>query len=291
MKGLSNATWFRLAAAHDASGVRCDETGTFVGTKPLILHVPDGHGSETWQPCSVTELNEVLSDAYDLPIDMSSKLGALTVIAGPLNSGHIARAQLAALHLHLPDLPRLANGRHPQEDEEDKVKLACLLHQSGVLDTAAYVGRDSRLERRDVSNQPRIPAGQPGGGQWTTDGGDQSPQSPIVPTQAIPLPWGPFIRPLPGVRPVPPGAIRPLPPDIIPPLDIPGGVPREGIPQNPYPDRPECVEEWEAAYRYCKNLKDRGLLGEGDYRGSGKNMWQCMMGQVPEDCGGNAYGT
>src|SRR5260370_38981153 len=205
MKGLSNATWFRLAAAHDASGVRCDETGTFVGTKPLILHVPDGHGSETWQPCSVTELNEVLSDAYDLP-----------------------RAQVAALHLHLPDLPRLANGSHPQEDEEDKVKLACLLHQSGVLDTAAYVGRDSRLERRDVSNQPRIPAGQPGGGRWTTDGGDQSPQSPIVPTQAIPLPWGPFIRPLPGVRPVPPGAIRPLPPDILPTLDIPGAQPRDG---------------------------------------------------------------
>jgi hypothetical protein len=288
MNAISGATWFRLSAAGDGAGTRCDETGAFVGAQPIVVHVPNDHGCESWRARPVAELNEALSRAYDLPVDMSPRVGALATIAAALNSGNLARAQVAALQLRLPNLPVVAQGRYP---EEDKFKLACLLWQSGVLGTAAYIQLYRRIDKRDVSNQPRVPAGQPGGGQWTTDGGDETPQPAIVPAQTIPLPWGPFIRPMPGVRPLPPGAIRPLPPDFMPPLDIPGSVPREGIPQNPYPDRPECAEEWDAAYSYCKKLKDRGLLGQGDYRGSGKNMWQCMMGQVSQDCGGRAYRT
>jgi hypothetical protein len=194
MNGISGATWFRLSAGRDGDGVRCDETGAFVGAQPIVLYAPDDRGRESWQARPVAELNEALSSAYDLPVNMSSKAGALTVIVAALNSSNLARAQVAALQLHLPDLPRLAKGRHSQED---KFKLACLLWRSGVLDTAAFLQLDCRIDRRDVSNQPRVPAGQPGGGQWTTDGGDETPHSPIVPAQAIPLPWGPFVRPIP----------------------------------------------------------------------------------------------
>jgi hypothetical protein len=282
MSGLSGATWFRLSAASNGAGLRCDDTGAFIGAQPIARRVPDEHGCESWQARPIAELNEALSDAYDLPVDMSSKVGALTVIVGALNSGNLARAQVAALHLHLPDLPRLAKGHLSQED---KFKLACLLCRSGVLDTAAYVQLYPWIDRRDVSNQPRLPAGQPGGGQWTADGGDPNSHSPIKPTQAIPLPWGPFIRPMPGVRPMPPGAIRPLPPDVIPPMDIPGGVPREGIPQNPYPDQPECEEEWQHALKECIKLSNRGQINSKS--GWGSSIGQCMRGMVSQDCGGN----
>jgi hypothetical protein len=71
----------------------------------------------------------------------------------------------------------------------------------------------------------------------------------------------------------------------VPPLATPV-LPRS-LPQNPYPSRPECVKEWEDAREFCEDLKDRGLLGKGDYRWMGKTVPQCMMGQVSAGCGGN----
>jgi hypothetical protein len=69
------------------------------------------------------------------------------------------------------------------------------------------------------------------------------------------------------------------------------GVGREGIPANPYPDRPECAEEWASAVAHCKRLKENGLLGTKGYRGMGTNLFDCIMGQVSEECGGNSTGA
>ena len=97
----------------------------------------------------------------------------------------------------------------------------------------------------------------------------------------------PFPIPFPLARPVPyqPGL------EVSPFLDVPQGVPRESIPQNPYPERPECVDEWEQAQEFCQNLKNRKQLGKGRYRYMGTSMWDCMKGQVSEDCGGNILGA
>ena len=103
------------------------------------------------------------------------------------------------------------------------------------------------------------------------------PSAPIVQAQiAIPAP---FDVPIPGEI--------PLPSEIVPPLVTPNISPLY-IPKNPYPSRPECVREWADAYRYCQKLSDRGLLRVGDYRGMGKTLSDCIMGQVSESCGGNA---
>lgn len=289
MRNLSDATWFRLSAPGDVSGVSCYEGGVFVGHIPLLARVADERDREVWVSRPVADLNSALTASYGLPVDVSGKAGNLGTIARALNSHSLALAQIATLHLRMPDLPRLAKGRMSQEQ---MFALAAVLYQSGVLDielASAHVTNEAA--KRDVSSEPRIPRGQPGAGQWTTGGNTASSELPVVPTQAVPmpLPWGPLIRP--GIRPLPPGVIRPMPPEIAPPLDIPGSVPREGIPQNPYPDRPECADEWDEAYRFCKRLKDQGLLGRGDYRGAGKNMWECMMGRVSENCGGNAIGA
>jgi hypothetical protein len=42
---------------------------------------------------------------------------------------------------------------------------------------------------------------------------------------------------------------------------------------------------------FYKDLDDRGLLGEGDFSQMGKFLWQCIMGQISEDCGGNSTGA
>jgi hypothetical protein len=62
-------------------------------------------------------------------------------------------------------------------------------------------------------------------------------------------------------------------------------------PRNPYPDRPECEQEWAEAASFCLRLKASNQLGRGDYRGMGKTLSECITGQVSEDCGGNSTGT
>lgn len=89
-------------------------------------------------------------------------------------------------------------------------------------------------------------------------------------------------------RPIP----IPLPPyqpglEISPFLETPQTAPRDAIPQNPYPDRPECAEEWKEATSFCMGLQGRRLLGKGPYRNMGKTVWECILGQVSSDCGGS----
>lgn len=83
-----------------------------------------------------------------------------------------------------------------------------------------------------------------------------------------------------------PGGI-PFPSEILPPLVIPNISPRD-LPKNPYPDRPECEQEWAEATAFCKRLLERNQLGSGDYRGMGRTLYECIMGQISEDCGGNS---
>jgi hypothetical protein len=80
--------------------------------------------------------------------------------------------------------------------------------------------------------------------------------------------------------------LGPLPSEVIPPpIAIPNTFPRE-LPTNPYPDRPECEEEWAAATKYCMERLRKGLMG-GSARGIGRFVDECIRGQVSEDCGGN----
>lgn len=280
MSGAANLVWYRLSPVGDGRGISCDERGAFVGPIALLARVRDTLGREMWAPRPITELNAALSACYGLPVDLTAKVDGLAAIARALSKDEIAVAQIATLHLQLPDLPALAKATRPGATE---ARLAGLLHRSGILKSAAF----------DPDKHPRWPADSPDsqGGQFRPADADADPEepsgneaSPIIPAQEViirpaPLPWD-----IPYRIPAPPTEIAPY-------LDLPNGAQRESIPQNPYPDRPECAEEWNFAAKPCQKLKDRGLLGKGDYRNFGKNMWQCVTGVVSEDCGGRSTGA
>src|SRR6185437_9668820 len=163
------------------------------------------------------------------------------------------------------------------------------LHRSGILDANAVArALGTKFDKRDVSDQPRVPGGQPRGGQWTSDGNADPAEGRIVPVQEV-LPWDtpmlePWVRPL--VRPVP------APPTWdSPPIELPNQQQRDwiGIPTNPYPDRPECAREWADAYKFCSKLLLSNPMGKGDYSRMGQELGQCMRGQVSKSCGGNDY--
>jgi len=121
---LSLVRRYRLSA-RAGEGVRCDINGVFVGDVPLL----ERSGS-AWRPCESAELSVRLSDIYGLPVDMGRKAKGLSACARALNKGDVARAQLVALHLQLPDpLPLAKSAPSPGEIEN----LVLLLGSAGLL--------------------------------------------------------------------------------------------------------------------------------------------------------------
>jgi hypothetical protein len=249
-------------------GVSCGAAGIFVGMVPLLESCRNCGGFKKWRPRSLVEINRDLSRCYGVPIDFGAKMQGLVAIAGALDRGDLLHAHIATLHLEIPDPPALSKGA---QSATELVALAKELHASGMLE------RDW-----DPSKHPRWPAGSPGsiGGRFAPGDGsaDTSPDesrrsrtAQLAPT--IPIPFE-AVAPRGGI---------PLPYEFVPPLGI---YPRDLL-RNPFPDRPECEEEWREAIAYCNELERKGLLGVGDYRGMGRTLRDCVMGQVSAGCGGN----
>lgn len=98
---------FRLLPAGSGRGVSCDANGAFVDSIPLLKRTR-ANGKEVWEPRNREELSAELGTRYGLPIDVSSKANGIAVVAHALNEGAVARAQLATLHLQIPDPSPLA---------------------------------------------------------------------------------------------------------------------------------------------------------------------------------------
>jgi hypothetical protein len=264
-------------------GVSCGENGLFVGGVPLLERVCDSgeFGLDQWRLRPASALNRDLSACYGLPVEVDRKIDGLVAVSQALSRGDMMHAQIATLHLEIPDPPTLAKSIQTPDDILD---LARRLRSSGML-KADW----------DPTQHPRWPAGSPGGiggefapagtayddatstEQSTNGHSGAEPNASVIPAQlTLPVP---FDFPIP-----------PLPSEILPPPVIPNTYPRD-LPRNPYPDRPECEEEWAEATDYCLKLKARNLLGRGDYSGSGRTLSQCIMGRVSQDCGGNSTGA
>jgi hypothetical protein len=257
------------------SGIWCSENGVFVGSVPLLQRVSGQSGPGQWHPRPVSELNRDLSECYGLPIEFTPKIGGLTAACRALNRGDLLHAQIVTIHLQIPDPPALT--KLPQ-NERDLFDLVRQLRASGLL-KADW----------DSSKHPRWPAGSVGGiggefapggataGTTATDSPTAEQSTPVIPAQiTIPAPLE-----LPEVI--------PFPSEILPPIAIPDTNPREL--KNPYPDRPECKREWAEAIKKCRDMVDRGQFRRDDYRGMGEFFYQCVMGHVSADCGGNQTGA
>jgi hypothetical protein len=203
---------------------------------PLPESETEGFDRRHWRPRSRAELERVLAIGYGLLVDLESRMGALRVVANALSAGERPRAAIALLHARLPALPDLAAARRMAE--------------------ADPLAKYSPL-------QPRVPKGQPGGGQWTSEGGSadgtSAAASPVTPAQATIVES--FVEPFEMIRPLP------FPGEISPPTEI-TPLPHAPVPplENPYPDDEDCVEEWAHARAFCERLRSRGLLGKEPYR-------------------------
>jgi hypothetical protein len=195
-------------------------------------------------------------------------------IAKALDGGETALAQIFGLRIPIRDL------------------------DSGSLNRLATVA--PFIKANFNPDEPRIPAGQPDGGEWTTGGAAEAPAplpsvaesdgaaSPerggradpsLIPAQ-VTIPWD-LPTDIPWELPGAPTEITPIP------FDFPGAErKRPPLPTNPFPRDPECAKEWAAAYDYCSQMKSEGKLQPG-YYGPGKDMRSCLLGQVSERCGGN----
>jgi hypothetical protein len=103
MQGLRT---FSLAPCRDSGRISCDAQGAFVGDVALLKHAQCGDGT-IWTARPVAELNAALTACYRLPIDVSAKVGALTLIANALNRGDLATAAIATVQMQFPDPPPL----------------------------------------------------------------------------------------------------------------------------------------------------------------------------------------
>jgi hypothetical protein len=210
-----------------------------------------------------------LLDATGFPSSSMEKISGLCVICEALNRNDLLHAQIATLHLQIPDPPAIVKSN---ESPDATIDLLRRLHISGLLKADWNPTKHPRWPAKSpysVGGQ-FAPAGSPQ--NESTDGG----QSPLV----IPA-QGAITLPILGTIPLP------LPSEITPIPLVPPGVSPRDVPRNPYPDRPECEEEWASAFEYCGKLMLKGRLGSDGYRGMGNSFYKCVMGQVSEDCGGN----
>lgn len=258
---------FSLSEVPDI-GVSCSEKGVFVGVVPLLERVwnSDDIGQDQWRLRPASDLNRDLSACYGLPVEVDQKIDGLVGVGQALSRGDIMHAQIATLHSEFPNPPPLAKSTQTLDDVLD---LARQLRSSGML-KADW----------DPTLHPRWPAGSPGGigGEFAPADGvseDSATEAPnVVPAQlTIPAPFEL------------PGSI-PLPLEIVPPPVIPNAYPRSNL-RNPYPDRPECEEEWAHALEYCNELLRSGRMATDGVRGFGRTFQQCVLGMVREDCGGS----
>jgi hypothetical protein len=123
MLPISKSWMYRLREG----GVACDANGLRVGGAPLLTRSVDPRGKTNWQPLPLHEIDKSLCRVYGVELSARGKGGGLRVVADALNQGEVARAQIAALLLRLPD-PALGKA-----DAPDPIDLVSRLRESGLL--------------------------------------------------------------------------------------------------------------------------------------------------------------
>ncbi len=138
---------FRLAG-HSCDGIHpfIDDHGVWHGNGTALLE-QDSAG--TWRPRPRTDLEQILSEGYGIRVSMERRMSNLLVVAKAMNRGDQALAAIALVHAEFPPLP----------DEDAAFRMARF---------------DKLLKYNFDPDEPRVPAGNPDGGQWTNEGDDSA---------------------------------------------------------------------------------------------------------------------
>jgi hypothetical protein len=169
MGDLSFARTFRLRPG----AIECDADGLRIGGVALLSR--DAKGA--WARRDGGEINRELSERYGLPLDCERKSGALDAVAAALTNGELARAQVGALLLQLPDPPSAAIA---QSDGLEKRRLARDLVACGLL--KADADWDDKHPRTGAPPNP--------GWFAPTDGATTADTPSTKPSRAIGAPPG-----------------------------------------------------------------------------------------------------
>jgi hypothetical protein len=152
---------FRLSPPGTGRGLSCDANGAFVAGIPLLKRLR-GEDRDQWAPRDCNELSKQIGANFGLPIDMSSKIGGLKAICSALNEDDIARAQIAAVLLAIPDPPSL---KKSERSRSQMIKFILDLDWSGLL---RWDERRAENEMTKAGYDPAEPRGDHG--RWTDDG-------------------------------------------------------------------------------------------------------------------------
>jgi hypothetical protein len=110
MNDFSSLRFFRLSPG----GIECDEGGLRVGDVALLARDEKG----AWAVREGCDLGRELSRVYGLPVDASAKMAGFATVAEALQGRNIAKAQIAALLLRLPDPLPLAGAALGKSGEQ-----------------------------------------------------------------------------------------------------------------------------------------------------------------------------
>jgi hypothetical protein len=151
---------FKLAGARgDGRHPYANSDGAFIGLGVPLLE-RDALGR--WRPRDEAILERLLGTGYGVPVALGRRTAQLCHVAESLNNGNLALACISLVRMQLPPLPSAG-------------------HALAMAKADGLVGKYNP----DLEDEPRVPAGNPDGGQWTSEGGDTGDDaSPIVPAAA-----------------------------------------------------------------------------------------------------------
>lgn len=109
--------WRLSEGGHKSLGLSCSESGLFLGRTPLIER-----RGERYFIRSQGDLERLLRCAYASNVTFDRVMPGLTTVASALETKNLCLAQIAAVHLRLPDLPD-AIARIGIETEDLLIKL------------------------------------------------------------------------------------------------------------------------------------------------------------------------
>jgi hypothetical protein len=170
---------FRLAGpTGDGRHAYCNASGAYLGrATPLLERYKDSSGAIHFRPRSELSLARLLGKAYGRVMDTGRLMLSLRTVARALDRGDLALANIALVHAEIEPLP--------DEDAAERLAKADRLMRA-EQDAKPTIRSDRARKAGFNPDEPRVPEGQSGGGQWT--GGDAGANDPQETRSKMPQP-------------------------------------------------------------------------------------------------------